>query len=72
MTNCGLVHLTQQQHRFSDEQKGAQEMKRWIWVVGGICAAAAGLLVWGSRRMPHVEDLAHEPEDAWADDPTFV
>jgi hypothetical protein len=47
-------------------------MKRWIWVVGGICAAAAGVLVWRSRRTPYVEDLAQELEDAWADDQAFV
>lgn len=47
-------------------------MKRWIWAVGGICAAAAGLLVWGSRRMPHFEDLAQDREGTIADDPAFV
>jgi hypothetical protein len=47
-------------------------MKRWIWAVGAVCAAAAGLLVWGSRRTPHVEEFAQEVEDAWADDPSFV
>jgi hypothetical protein len=72
MTKCALVHLTQQHRRFSEGRKGAQAMKRWIWAVGGICAAAAGLLVWGSRRMPHVEDLAQDREGTIADDPAFV
>jgi hypothetical protein len=39
-------------------------MKRLIWTVGGICAAAAGALVWGSKRTPNVEDLAQRLEDA--------
>jgi hypothetical protein len=47
-------------------------MKRIFWTVSGICAAAAGLLVWGGTRTPKVEDLAHELEDAWADHPTTV
>ncbi len=42
-------------------------MKRLIWAVGGVCAAAAGLLVWGASRTPKVEELAHSLEDAWAD-----
>ena len=42
-------------------------MKRLIWALGGMCAAAAGLLVWGSARTPKVEGLAHHVEDAWAD-----
>jgi hypothetical protein len=42
-------------------------MKRFLWAAGGLCAAAAGLLVWGSKRTPKVEDLAQQLEDAWAD-----
>jgi len=47
-------------------------MKRLIWTVGGICAAAAGFLFWGSKGTPNVEDLAHRLEDAWADHHTIV
>jgi hypothetical protein len=47
-------------------------MKRLIWTVGGICAAAAGILVWGSTRTPNIEYLAHELEEAWADHHTSV
>jgi cbb3-type cytochrome oxidase cytochrome c subunit len=47
-------------------------MKRILWTVGGICAAAAGILVWGSKRTPDVEQLAHRLEDAWADHHTTV
>jgi hypothetical protein len=49
-----------------------KNMKRLLWAVGGVCAAAAGLLVWGSKRTPKVEDLAHRLEDAWADHHTSV
>jgi hypothetical protein len=72
MTKRQLAHLIQQECRFTQEQKGAQEMKRWIWAMGGICAAAAGLLVWRSRRALRVEDFAQELDDAWADDQTFI
>ena len=47
-------------------------MKRVIWTVGGLCAAATGFLVWGSTRKPNVEELAHVLEDAWADHHTVV
>jgi len=42
-------------------------MKRVIWTIGGICAAAAGLLVWIRSRPGDVEQLAHKLENAWAD-----
>lgn len=47
-------------------------MKSLVLTVGGLCAAAAGLLVWRSIRMPNVEDLAHSLEEAWADQHTTV
>jgi hypothetical protein len=47
-------------------------MKRFIWALGGVCAAAAGLLVWGPKKRPNVEALAHSLEDAWADHHTNV
>jgi len=47
-------------------------MKRVIWTVGGVCAAAAGIILWGSTRTPAVEQLAHKLEDAWADNHTRV
>ncbi len=47
-------------------------MKRFLWAVGGFCAAAVGVLVWKSNRAPNVEDLAHLLEDAWADHHTSV
>ena len=47
-------------------------MKRWIFAIGGICAAAAGFLILGGRRTPDVTELAHELEEAWADHRTAV
>jgi hypothetical protein len=47
-------------------------MKRFIWAMGGFGAAAAGLLVLGSKRTPNVEVLAHRLEDAWADHHTIL
>jgi hypothetical protein len=47
-------------------------MKRFLLAFGGICAAAAGLLVWGSKRRSALKELAHELEDAWADHHTTL
>ncbi len=47
-------------------------MKNVLWMVGGFCAAATGLLVLGSRSRPPVELLAHRLEQAWADHHTVV
>jgi len=47
-------------------------MKNLLWAITGFCAAAAGLLVWSSRRTPNVEQLAHSLEEAWADHHTTV
>jgi hypothetical protein len=38
--------------------KRSAPMKRLIWAIGGFCAAAAGMLVWGSKRTPRIEDLS--------------
>jgi hypothetical protein len=55
-----------------NNEKGEQKMKSLILAVGGFCAAAAGLLVWHSKRTPNVEELAHSLEAAWADHHTSV
>ena len=47
-------------------------MKRFLWTLGGFCAAAAGLLVWGAKRTPNVEDLPVKFDDAWAERHTNV
>lgn len=47
-------------------------MKSFLWLVGGVCAAAAGFLVWGAKRREPVEHLAHSLEEAWAGHNTVV
>lgn len=48
-------------------------MKKYVWTIAGLCAAAAGFLVLGrSRQGEPVEELAHRLEDAWADHHTQV
>ena len=52
-------------------------MKKALWWVGGFCAAAAGFLVLGARRVPPVEALARasderEIEEAWKENHTVV
>lgn len=47
-------------------------MKSFLWLVGGVCAAAAGFLVWGAKRREPVEQLAHSLEEAWAGHNTVV
>jgi hypothetical protein len=47
-------------------------MKKVLWTVAGFCAAATGFLVWGSKRTPPIELLAHRLESAWADHHTIV
>jgi hypothetical protein len=46
-------------------------MKSTLWMIGGLCAAAAGFLVLGCRRTP-VELLAHRFEGTWHDHRTVV
>jgi len=47
-------------------------MKNLIWVVSGVCAAAAGWIVWGPKRVEPLQELAHQLEHAWADHHTQV
>jgi hypothetical protein len=47
-------------------------MKKVLWMVGGLCAATAGFLVFGSRRVRPVDEMAHQLEEAWADHHTSV
>ncbi len=42
-------------------------MKSFIWTLGGVCAAAAGFLVWHRSRIQPVELLAEQLDHAWAD-----
>jgi hypothetical protein len=47
-------------------------MKKALWWVGGFCAAAAGFLVLGARRVGPVEELEPEVEEAGAEQPAEV
>lgn len=47
-------------------------MKSFFLLMGGVCAAAAGFLMWGAKRREPVEELAHRLEAAWADHHTVV
>lgn len=47
-------------------------MKKVIWAIGGICAAAAGWIVMGTKRVEPVQELAHRLEEAWQDHHTVV
>jgi hypothetical protein len=47
-------------------------MKKLILLAGGLCAAAAGFLVWNAGRVQPVEEMAHQLEDAWADHHTVA
>ena len=49
----------------NEEEESAGGLKKWAWLVGGLCAAAAGFLVWGPKRVRPVQDLAHRIEEAW-------
>jgi hypothetical protein len=49
----------------------ARGMTKFIWMLGGVCAAAACVLVLGVRR-PRVDEMAHQLESAWADHHTVV
>ena len=47
-------------------------MRNVLWMVGGICAAFFGIIVWAPSRTRPVEELAHRLELAWADNHTSV
>jgi hypothetical protein len=47
-------------------------MKSFLWAVGGLCAAAAGWIVLGKKRIEPVQELAKKLEHAWADHHTTV
>lgn len=42
-------------------------MKKAFLLIGGVCAAAAGWIVWGPKRTSTVQDLAHQLETGWSD-----
>jgi hypothetical protein len=47
-------------------------MKNFLWMVGDFCAASAGFLVWGSKRVKPVQELAKQLEVAWGGHHTVV
>ena len=47
-------------------------MKNVLWMVIGLCAASAGFLVWGPKRVKPVQELARRLEVAWGDHHTVV
>jgi hypothetical protein len=47
-------------------------MKSFVWLVAGICAAAAGFLVWGPKRTQPIQELARRLDVAWSDHHTVV
>ena len=47
-------------------------MKRFVWLVGGLAAAAAGFLVWNSARTKTIQESAYYLDEDPSDDPTFV
>jgi hypothetical protein len=47
-------------------------MKKLVWFVGGMAAAAAGFLVWSSKRVRPMEEPAYYLDDASSDEPGFV
>lgn len=49
-----------------------KSLKACLWLVGGICAATAGFMIWNRRCGEPVEDLAHRLESAWADHHTVA
>ncbi|MEZ2348659.1 hypothetical protein [Terriglobus sp. RCC_193] len=42
-------------------------LKKSLFVIGGVCAAAAGWIVWGPKRTEVVQELARQLETAWSD-----
>jgi hypothetical protein len=47
-------------------------MKGFLWMTGGLSAAVLGLIVWDSRRLCPVQELAHRLELAWSNHHTIV
>jgi hypothetical protein len=48
------------------------KLKNLFWWITGFCAAAAGFLIFATKRTPPIALLAHRLEDAWADHHTVV
>lgn len=44
-----------------------KSLKTFLWIVGGVCGAAVGIMIWNRGRGEPVEELAHRLESAWSD-----
>lgn len=58
--------------RQTGETGKSMALKKSLWVIGGVCAAAAGWIVLGPKRTQAVQDLARQLETAWSDHHTEV
>ena len=47
-------------------------MKKFVWFIGGMAAAAAGFLVWNSTRSQTIHEPAYYLDEDASDDPTFI
>ena len=47
-------------------------MKKFVWFIGGMAAAAAGFLVWSSTRSQAIHEPAYYLDEDASDSPTFV
>ena len=54
------------------ERKGSTRMKKFVWFLGGMAAAAAGFLVWNAGRSKALQDSTYYLDDDPADEPNFV
>ena len=45
-------------------------MKKLIWFIGGIAAAAAGFLVWQSTQPPNLHEPAYYLDENTSEDPS--
>jgi hypothetical protein len=47
-------------------------MKKLVWLIGGLAAAAAGFLVWNSAHSKTIQEPAYYLDEDPSDDPNFV
>jgi hypothetical protein len=47
-------------------------MKKFVWFIGGMAAAAAGFLVWNANRSQPLQERAYYLDENSPDDPTFI
>ncbi|HEY0264481.1 MAG TPA: hypothetical protein VGC07_08150 [Granulicella sp.] len=47
-------------------------MKKILFLIGGVCAAAVGFLALGAGSLPKMHRMSRQPKTAWADSPTVV